>query len=78
MVLPYLKGFVYILVFSVLVNGLLFIIGLFLKYIFRLFRYLTSGIRLLVSKTLVQEKENHITGCLLIRNIRRSGSYSRV
>jgi hypothetical protein len=42
MVLPYLKGFVYIRVLSVLVNGLVFIIGLLLKYICRLFRILTE------------------------------------
>jgi hypothetical protein len=45
MVLPYLNGFVYILVLSVLVNGLVFIIGLLLKYICRLFKYLTIGIK---------------------------------
>jgi hypothetical protein len=48
MVLPYLKGFLYILLFSVLVNGLVYFywyFGFILRFIFISIRYLTIGIR---------------------------------
>jgi hypothetical protein len=40
MVLPYLKGFLYILVFIVMVNGLWFILGFIEVYLQIWYRYL--------------------------------------